>query len=93
MSKKCRHRCSPHKIVGLELTPQKKTHVTHIEFGCLNDMLPCELPAELTMWLDSKVDCVLNALVLGGKVINQSFLGFPKELWKLKKVVQSAAKH
>jgi hypothetical protein len=50
-------------------------------------MLPCELPAELTMWLDSKVDCVLNALVLGGKVINQSFLGFPKELWKLKKVV------
>lgn len=89
MSKKCRHRCSPHKIAGLELTPQQKTHVTDIEFGCLNDMLPCELPVELTMWLVSKVDCVLNALVLGGKVIPieplvSKLLGIPKGTLEVK---------
>lgn len=72
--------------------------MTDIGFGCLNDMLPCELPAQLTMWLVSKVDCVLNALLLGGKSSPSShwfqiFLGFPKELWKLKKVIGSAAKH
>ncbi|XP_039821434.1 uncharacterized protein LOC120683416 isoform X2 [Panicum virgatum] len=90
MSRRCRHRCCPDKIADLQLTPNQKTFLTDIGFGCFNDILSCKLCAELTTWLVRQVNCASKTLVLGNKAIPieplvPKLLGIPKGTMEVQK--------